>query len=103
MSQGAGKLPPPPPPLLISQGAGKLLQYNPIGLVSVHVHPAVHTQTPVGTQYDIIQMCSGITCDRVLNGELYTQRFQKLIYRHLFTDCFMKIFAQLSEQIQSDD
>ena len=26
----------------------------------------------------------------VLNGELYAQRFQKLIYLHLFTDCFMK-------------
>ena len=29
-------------------------------------------------------LCSGITCGRVLNGELYVQRFQKLyafIYR----------------------
>ena len=30
----------------------------------------------------IIQMCSGITCGRVLNGELYAQRCQKLIYLH---------------------
>ena len=35
----------------------------------------------------IIQTCSGITRGRVLNGELYTQGLQKLIYLHLFTDC----------------
>ena len=46
-------------------------------------------------------MRSRITCDRVLNGELYAQRFQKLIYLHLFTDCFMKISSQMSEQIQN--
>ena len=45
-------------------------------------------------------MWSGITHSRVLNGELYAQIFQKLIYLHLFTDCFMKISSQLSEQIQ---
>ena len=28
------------------------------------------------------------------------KRFQKLIYLHIFTDCFMKISPQLSEQIQ---
>ena len=39
----------------------------------------------------ISQICSGITCGRVLNGELYAQRLQKLIYFHLPTDCFMKI------------
>ena len=33
-------------------------------------------------------MCSGIICGRVLEGELYAQRIQKLIYLHLFTDCF---------------
>ena len=27
----------------------------------------------------------------MLNGELYTQSLQTLIYLHLFTDCFMKI------------
>ena len=31
----------------------------------------------------IIQLCSGIMRGRVLNGELYAQRFQKLIQRHL--------------------
>ena len=31
----------------------------------------------------IIQICSGITRDRVLNGELYAPRLQKLIYLHL--------------------
>ena len=42
----------------------------------------------------IIQMCSGKTRGRVLNRELYAQRFQKLIYQHSFTDCFMKIAPQ---------
>ena len=32
------------------------------------------------------QMCSGITRGRVLHGELYAQRFPKLIHLHLFTD-----------------
>ena len=41
-------------------------------------------------------MYSGITDGRVRNGELYThvQTVQKLIYLHLFTDCFMKISPQ---------
>ena len=30
----------------------------------------------------IIQMCSGITCGRVLNRELYAQRLQNLVYLH---------------------
>ena len=47
--------------------------------------------------------CSGITRGRELNGELYAQRLQKLIYLHLFPDCFMEIFLQSSEQISSDD
>ena len=34
----------------------------------------------------IIQMCSGITHGRVLNGEIHAQRFQRLIYPHLFKD-----------------
>ena len=42
----------------------------------------------------IIQICSGITRGRVLNGELYAQRLDKLIYLHLSTDCFMKIPLQ---------
>ena len=42
----------------------------------------------------IIQICSGITRGRVLSGELYVQRLQKLIYLHLPTDCFMKISLQ---------
>ena len=37
---------------------------------------------------------------RVLNGELYVQRLQKLIYLHLFANCFMKISPQSSEQIK---
>ena len=31
----------------------------------------------------MIQVCSGITGGRVLNGELYAQGLQKLIYLHL--------------------
>ena len=31
--------------------------------------------------------------------ELYAQRLQKFIYLHLFTDCFMNISNQSSEQI----
>ena len=48
-------------------------------------------------------MCSGITRDisRVLSEEFYTQRFQKLIYLYLFTDCFMMISPQLLELIQN--
>ena len=42
-------------------------------------------------------MHSGITRGRVLNGELYAQKLQNLIYLHLFTDCFMKISLQSSE------
>ena len=42
----------------------------------------------------IVLICSGITRCRVLNVELYAQRLQKLIYLHLFTDCFMKISIQ---------
>ena len=33
----------------------------------------------------IIQICSGITRGRVLNGELFAQRLQELIYLHLST------------------
>ena len=32
------------------------------------------------------------------HGELCAQRVQKLIYLHLFTDCFMKISLHSSEQ-----
>ena len=33
-------------------------------------------------------MCSGITRGRMLNGELYAQRLQKLIYLHLSAELF---------------
>ena len=46
----------------------------------------------------IIQIYSGITRGKVLNGELYVQRLQ-FIYMYLNTDCFMKI----SLQIYSED
>ena len=49
--------------------------------------------------YYIIQLCSGITCGRMLNGELYARRLKKLIYLHV-QNCFMKISLQAWEQIQ---
>ena len=49
----------------------------------------------------IIQLCSGIMHGRVLNGELYAHKLQKLIYVHLFTDCVMKISLQSLEQTYS--
>ena len=49
----------------------------------------------------IIQVSSGIICGRVLNGEFYAQRFQKLIYVHVFTDCFVKMFVQVIEENSS--
>ena len=39
-----------------------------------------------------IKLCSVITRGRVLNGELYAQIFQKLIYSHLF-DLFIFIIC----------
>ena len=45
--------------------------------------------------YGINQISSGITRGRVLNGELYAHRLQKLIYLHLSTDCFMKISQEM--------
>ena len=46
-----------------------------------------------------IQIYSGITRGRVLNGELYTQRLHKVIYLCLSTKCFMKISFYISGQI----
>ena len=45
----------------------------------------------------MIQIYSGITSGRVLNGEVYAQRLLKLICLHLLTGCFMKISLQSSE------
>ena len=43
---------------------------------------------------------SGITLGRVLNGELYAQRLQKLIYLHFFyKDCFMKVLFNFHETV----
>ena len=50
--------------------------------------------------FHIIQMCSVITHGRLLNGQIYAQRFQKLVYLHLFTDYFMKFSPQLSVKLQ---
>ena len=45
----------------------------------------------------IIQIYFGITCGRVLNGELYAQSLQKLIYLHMSMDSFMTISLQSTE------
>ena len=45
----------------------------------------------------MIQICSGITRGRVLNAELFTQRFKKLIHLHWPTDCFVKISLHSTE------
>ena len=48
-------------------------------------------------------MCSGITPGRVLNVELYTQRFQKLIYPHRrqkLTLFHTEMFSRSSEYLQ---
>ena len=39
----------------------------------------------------------------MFNGELYAQRFQKLIYLYLFTDYFMKISLQSGTNTGADD
>ena len=39
----------------------------------------------------MIQICSEITRGRVLNGELYAQRLQKLIYLHLLIQMQMQM------------
>ena len=37
----------------------------------------------------------------ISGAQFYAHKFQKLIYDlHLYTDCFMKIFPQSSEQIK---
>ena len=43
----------------------------------------------------MIHIYSGITHGRMLNGELYTQRWQKFIYLYLSTHCFIKITLQI--------
>ena len=45
----------------------------------------------------IIQNYSRITHGRVLNGELYAQRLQKVIYMYLFTDYFMHVSDEWRE------
>ena len=47
----------------------------------------------------IIQIYSGITRGRVLNGDLYAQRLQKLIYLVLFYKLFYEAFSPILETI----
>ena len=48
-------------------------------------------------KYHRIQFCSVITRGRVLTGERTAQRFQKLIYLHLFNDYRMKVSNRSQE------
>ena len=50
----------------------------------------------------IIQIYCGITCSRVLNGELCTQRLQKLIFLYLSTHSFVKFSLRSSGLIIGD-
>ena len=43
----------------------------------------------------MIQICSRIISGRVLNGELYVQRLQKLIYLHLLNRLFNEDFSSI--------
>ena len=61
----------------------------------MHLHCL--TFTVIRSKSYTIPVCSGITRGRVINGELYAKRLQKLIYLHLFTDCFMKIYLQVAD------
>ena len=40
----------------------------------------LHISVTASFEHYITQIYSGITCGRVLNGELYTEKLQKLIY-----------------------
>ena len=46
--------------------------------------------------YSIIQIYFGISCGRVLNGELYAQILQKLIFLDLSISCFVKFSLRSS-------
>ena len=43
----------------------------------------------------MLQFKSGITSGKVINGQLYVQRFQKLIYLHLLTELFYKDLSSI--------
>ena len=49
---------------------------------------------PSDQSLNVIQKCSGITCGRVLSGELHAQKLKKLMYLHLFTDCFNELILE---------
>ena len=70
--------------------------------IFVSVCLSLNRITPCCGWIFVIQMYSGITRGRVFNEEHYAHRFQKLIYLHLFTECFMKISPQSVERIQLD-
>ena len=58
------------------------------------------SDTSIYLKQHIIQIYSGITCGRVLNGECYTQRLHKLIFLYLSTGCFVE-FSLLSSGLKT--
>ena len=52
---------------------------------------SVLTQFEMKEDLEILHVRQKDSCRRVLNGELYAQRLQKLIYLYLSTGCFVKI------------
>ena len=42
------------------------------------------------SSHNPVQICSGIRRGRVLKGELYAHRVQKIIYLYLFTELFLE-------------
>ena len=46
-------------------------------------------------KYYTVQICSGITLGRVLDGVFYAHRFWKLIYLYLFTGLFHADFSSI--------
>ena len=68
-----------------------ITSFNLVGrnnVVSVcFVKSNLHSTNYIG----LIQFYSAITSYRVLNGELYAQKLQKLFFLQLYTDCFMKM------------
>ena len=77
---------------MILHGAGICLIFFTFNNPGFQVMFWIHVKCK--NSFFIIQIYSGITIGRVLNRELYTNRFKKIIYLHVSTDCFMKISLQ---------
>ena len=72
----------------------KITEVNLSAFIYILFHEDV-SPSIVTYKYYIIQIYSGITCGRVLSGELYAQILQKLIFPYFSTACFVE-FSLLS-------